>query len=55
MGIAPVIRNGTLILGELGAIIEYPLVTHGPAGLARGPADPDFASYRPQDRSCASW
>ena len=45
MGIAPVITDGELVLGESGAIVEYILAKYGPGGLARGPADPDFASY----------
>src|SRR5262249_8103190 len=45
MGIAPVISDGDLVLGESGAIVEYILASHGPGGLARAPGDPDFASY----------
>jgi glutathione S-transferase len=45
MGIAPVISDGDLILGESGAIVEYLLAKHGPASLARGPTEADFASY----------
>ena len=45
MGIAPVITDGDLVLGESGAIVEYILAKYGPGGLARGPADPDFAPY----------
>jgi glutathione S-transferase len=45
MGIAPVITDGDLVLGESGAVVEYILAKHGPGGLARGPADPDFADY----------
>ena len=45
MGIAPVITDGDLVLGESGAIVEYILAKHGPGGLTRGPADPDFAGY----------
>ena len=45
MGIAPVITDGGLVLGESGAIVEYILARHGPAGLARGRDDPDFAPY----------
>jgi len=45
MGIAPVIPDGEVVLGESGAIVEVLLARHGPGGLARGPAAPDFASY----------
>jgi glutathione S-transferase len=45
MGIAPVISDGDLILGESGAIVEYLLAKHGPASLARGPKEAEFASY----------
>lgn len=45
MGIAPVIIEGNLVLGESGAIVEYLLARHGPGGLARGPTDADFADY----------
>jgi len=45
MGIAPVIVDGDLVLGESGAIVEYILATRGPGGLARGASDPDFAAY----------
>ena len=45
MGIAPVIQDGDLLLGESGAIVEYILAKHGPGGLTRAPSDPDFASY----------
>jgi len=45
MGIAPVISDGDVVLGESGAIVEYLLARYGPGGLARGPADADFAPY----------
>ena len=45
MGIAPVITDGDLVLGESGAIVEYILAKYGPGGLTRGPADPDFVNY----------
>ena len=45
MGIAPVIADGDLVLGESGAIVQYILAKYGPGGLTRGPADPDFAQY----------
>ena len=45
MGIAPVINDGGLVLGESGAIVEYILAKFGSGGLTRGPADPEFAHY----------
>jgi glutathione S-transferase len=45
MGIAPVINDGSVVLGESGAIVEYILARYGSGGLARGPADPEFAHY----------
>jgi glutathione S-transferase len=45
MGIAPVIVDGDLVLGESGAIVEYILGTYGPGALARRGSDPDFAPY----------
>jgi glutathione S-transferase len=45
MGIAPVISDDDVVLGESGAIVEYLLARHGPGRLARGPSDPGFASY----------
>jgi glutathione S-transferase len=45
MGIAPVIADDGVILGESGAIVEYLLARHRPGDLTRTPADPDFASY----------
>ena len=45
MGIAPVIVDGDLMLGESGAIVEYILARYGPGSLARGASDPDFADY----------
>lgn len=45
MGIAPVIADGDLVLGESGAIVEYLLAKHGPEGLTRGPEEPGFAGY----------
>ena len=44
MGIAPVVTDGDLVLGESGAIVDYILARHGPGGLVRGAGDPDFAS-----------
>jgi glutathione S-transferase len=45
MGIAPVINDGSLALGESGAIVEYILARYGSGGLTRGPTDPEFAHY----------
>jgi glutathione S-transferase len=45
MGIAPVVTDGDLVLGESGAIVEYILATYGPGSLARAPAHPEFAAY----------
>ena len=45
MGIAPVITDGDVILGESGAVVEYILAKYGPGNLTRAPAHPDFANY----------
>lgn len=46
MGIAPVITDGDLVLGESGAIIEYILAKYAPATpLVPGPASPDYADH----------
>ena len=45
MGIAPVITDGDLVLGESGAICDYICGRYGPGTLAPGPADPDFADH----------
>jgi glutathione S-transferase len=45
MGIAPVIEDGGLVLGESGAICEYVNVRHGGGRLAPAPDDPEFADY----------
>ena len=42
MGVAPVVPDGDLVLGESGAIVEYTHAKYGPGGLTRGPADADF-------------
>ena len=44
-GTAPVISDGSLVLGESGAIIEYIIAKHGGGRLALGPDDPDYAHY----------
>jgi glutathione S-transferase len=45
MGIAPVIVDGDITLGESGAIVEYLLARYGPGELVRGPQHADFADY----------
>jgi glutathione S-transferase len=45
MGIAPVITDGDLVLGESGAIIEYIIGKYGKGRFAVGPAAPNFADY----------
>ncbi|MDP3495258.1 MAG: glutathione S-transferase family protein [Hyphomonadaceae bacterium] len=45
MGIAPVITDGELVLGESGAICEYICARYGGGRLTPGPDDPDFADH----------
>ncbi len=45
MGIAPVITDGDLVLGESGAICEYICARHGGGRLVPAPDDPDFADH----------
>lgn len=45
MGIAPVIEDGDLVLGESGAICEYIDRKYGNSRLSPGPDDPDFADH----------
>lgn len=45
MGIAPVITDGDLVLGESGAIIEYIVAKHGGGRLAPTSDDADFAGH----------
>ncbi len=45
MGIAPVITDGDLVLGESGAICEYIAGKYGDGRLSPGPSDPDFADH----------
>lgn len=46
MGIAPVITDGGLVLGESGAICDYICGKYGKGStLAPGPDDPDFADH----------
>src|ERR1700733_4966078 len=44
-GIAPVITDGDLVLGESGAILEYVIAKYGNGRLAVGPDKPNFADY----------
>ena len=45
MGIAPVITDGDLVMGESGAILEYIDRMHGGSKLSPGPDHPDFAGH----------
>jgi glutathione S-transferase len=45
MGIAPVITDGELVLGESGAICEYISQRHGDGRLSPRPDDPDYAQH----------
>lgn len=45
MGIAPVITDGELVLGESGAIITYIVARHGDGRLSPAVDDPAFADY----------
>ena len=45
MGIAPVIRDGDLVLGESGAIMEYITAKYGNGKLVPAPDSPDFADH----------
>jgi glutathione S-transferase len=45
MGIAPVITDGDLVLGESGAICEYICGRYGGGKLSPGPDDPDYADH----------
>jgi glutathione S-transferase len=45
MGIAPVIQDGDLVLGESGAIIEYILAKYGNGRLVPSVDSPDFADH----------
>src|SRR3974390_1146451 len=44
MGIAPVITDADLVLGESGAICDYLCARHGGGRLRAGPDGPDFAA-----------
>lgn len=45
MGVAPVIRDGDLVLGESGAIVEYLITRYGGGGLTLAPGDADHPQY----------
>jgi glutathione S-transferase len=45
MGIAPVITDGPLVLGESGAIIEYVIMKYGNGRLAVSADKPNFADF----------
>ncbi len=45
MGIAPVITDGDLVLGESGAICDYLCGRYGGGRLSPGPDDPDYADH----------
>lgn len=45
MGIAPVITDGDLVLGESGAICEYIDAVHGGGRLSPKPGDPNYADH----------
>jgi len=45
MGIAPVITDGNLVLGESGAICDYICARYGNGRLSPKPEDPDFADH----------
>ena len=45
MGIAPVITDGNLVLGESGAICDYICARYGNGRLVPAPNDPDFADH----------
>lgn len=45
MGIAPVITDGELVLGESGAICDYICARYGDGRLTPAPDDPDFADH----------
>jgi glutathione S-transferase len=45
MGIAPVIEDGDLVLGESGAIIDYVITRYGDGRLRVAPGEPNHADY----------
>ena len=44
-GTAPIINDGTLVLAETGAIVDYLLARHGAGPLAVGPQASNFPDY----------
>lgn len=45
LGTAPIITEGSIVLGESGAIVEYLIATRGGGRLAVAPGEPEFADY----------
>ena len=45
LGTAPVITDGTLVLAESGAIVDYVIARHGGGRIVLAAAHPDFADY----------
>src|ERR1700679_2996737 len=45
MGIAPVINDGSLVLGESAAIVDYLMQTYGNGRLSLKRGDPGFTDY----------
>ena len=45
MGIAPIIQDGDLVLGESGAIVEYILAKYGNGSLVPSVDSPDFPTH----------
>ncbi len=45
MGIAPVITDGDIVLGESGAICEYIAAKYGKGRMAPGPDNPDYVDH----------
>jgi len=45
IGAAPVITDGSLVLAESGAVVEYVIARYGSGRLTPAPEHPDFASF----------
>src|SRR5215475_8709131 len=45
LGAAPVITDGTLVLAESGAVVEYLIQTYGGGRLAMPSGQPDYPAY----------
>ena len=45
MGTAPIVTDGSVVLAESGAIMEYIIGKYGQGRLAVGPDKPNFADY----------